>query len=131
MASLPSTSELIGLAVAITAALALLSYLMYAKARDTGLSRRRAYRLLAELWVLIWGMLVVLFATRVFVGTPLLEGSVSEGLISPAQLSTADWVALTIAVVVLFAGLLYLRKIIRVLDPPPAGIRNLPPDQTC
>ena len=133
MSSLPSTSEMMGLAVAIATALAFLSYLMYAKAKDTGLSRWRAYRLLAELWVLVWGLLAVLFATRAFVGTPLLEGSASEGIISPAQLSPAHWAAITVAVAVIFAGLLYLRKIIRVLDPPPVSAKRepLPPDQTC
>lgn len=133
MSSLPSTSEMMGLAVAIAAALALLSYLMYAKAIDTGLPRRRAYRLLAELWALVWGMLVVLFAARAFVGAPLLEGSASEGIISPARLTTAHWAAIALAVAVIFAGVLYLRKLVRVLDPPPVSAKRepLPPDQTC
>ncbi|MEI6501919.1 MAG: hypothetical protein WCP21_12940 [Armatimonadota bacterium] len=133
MSSLPSTSEMLGLVVAIAAALAFISYLMYAKGMDTGLSRRRTYRLLGELWVLIWGMLVLLFAARAFVGTPLLEGSVSEGIISPAQLAPAHWAAIAVAVAVIFAGLLYLRKIVLVLDPPRthAKAKPLPPDQTC
>lgn len=133
MSSLPTTSELLGLAVAITAALAFLSYLMFAKAMDAGLGRRRAYRLLGGLWALVWGMLVVLFAARAFVGTPLLEGSAAEGIISPAQLSPADWAAVAVAIAVIFAGLLGLRKIVRVLDPPQSSAppRPLPPDQTC
>lgn len=130
MQSLPPVNELIGLAVAIASALAFVSYMLYAKARDNGMSARRAFGLLTEVWGLTFALLGLLFLTRAVVGTPLVEGSPSEGVLMTAHLTPASWGVIALTIVLVTIGGLRLHRVLRTLDPPPVK-PSAPPDQTC
>ena len=115
MDSLPQPNELIGLFVAVVAALAFVSYLLYAKGMDAGLSRRRVWRTLAAVWLVVLGLLAVLLALRAVIGTPVVEGSTFGG-ISVAQMTPAKWALLAVAIVVVCAAALWLRQAIAAFD---------------
>jgi hypothetical protein len=131
---MPSFSETVGLIVALAMGLAFISYLLYARGMDAGFPRRHMLRTVALLWLVVYGVLALLFAVRWLIGTPLVEGSVTMGGLSFATLTPAKWALLVVAIIAVSAAGLWLRATVqsfertqaRPLPPPDAG-----PDATC
>jgi hypothetical protein len=137
MDSLPQPNELIGLFVAIAAALAFVSYLLFAKGMEAGLSRRRVYRTLVAVWIVVLGLLALLFGVRALVGTPLVSGGPAEGGLSLAQMTPAKWALTALAIVLVCVGGSWLRRTVQAFERVPRPAKPAPPaansdsDETC
>lgn len=139
MGALPPLNEMIGLFVATALALAFVSYLLYARGMDAGVARRRVWRTIALFWVLSLGLMTLLFGVRALIGTPLVEGSPTEGGgLSFAQMNPLRWGLLAVAMGAVAAGACWLRRLVQSLEgrpptPPKRSDSDSDPnaDQTC
>lgn len=128
MDALPSIPELIGLFVAVALALGFVSYLLYIRGMEAGMSRRRVRRTLVAVWLVVFGLLAALLGLRVLVGTPLVAGSPTEGLVSVAHMTPAKWVLTALAVVLVATGAWWLRRTVQAFEtrPPLALVETDP-----
>ncbi|MGE5530735.1 MAG: hypothetical protein ACM3VW_01290 [Bacteroidota bacterium] len=126
MDSLPTIPELIGLFLGVSMALALCTYLLYARGMSSGMSPRRIWRNLISIWVVVLGMLVFLFVVRALIGTPLVSGSATGAGLSFAHMTPAKWALLAVTIIIICTGALWLRKSVAAFEPP-RGTDLLPP----
>ena len=121
-----SLSEGIGLAFGVLAAMALVSFLVYVRMAQGGLEPGQRWRVLTSLWVLVLGLIALLFALQALSGGPIIGGAPSTGLwlgLQPRQI-----VALGLAAVLLIFGYARLRRLLEPLEIAPAPpARPLPP----
>jgi hypothetical protein len=124
-----SVPEAIALGVAVLLALALVSVLANMKMAEGGLPPERRGRVLTSLWLLLAGLLVLLFALRLLAGGPVIGGSPTSGGLwlglHPRQLA-----ALGLAVVLLILGTLRLRAILQPLEFEGPSAPDLPDDDS-
>ena len=125
MNSIPSIPELIGLFLGVSMALALVTYLLYARGMSSGMSPRRLWRSLISIWVVVLGMLVFLFVIRAIIGTPLIAGSPTAGGISIAHMTPPKWALLAVTIIIICAGAFWLRRSVAAFEPP-SGTSYLP-----
>ena len=107
-------SQAIALAVAILLALAFVSVLASVKMSQGGVDPRRRRQVLTSLWLLVLGLIALLFALMVLSGGPVIGGSPAAGMwlgLKPRQM-----VALALAVVLLVIGYARLRGILAPLE---------------
>lgn len=136
MASLPTVPELIGLFAGVSVALAVCTYLLYARGMASGMSPQRIWRSLISIWTVVLGMLVFLFVVRAIIGTPLIAGSPTAGGISIAQMTPSKWGLLAVTIVVICAGALWLRRSVAAFEAAPlpdslSAEDAAAPDETC
>ena len=114
-----SIGEAIGLAVGVLAALGLASFLVYAKMRQVGLEGPERRQVLVSLWLLVLGLIALLFALRALSGGPIVGGSPSTGVwlgLQPRQVA-----ALVLAMALLVAGYVRLRCLLDPLEAAAGG----------
>ena len=119
-----SPAEAIAMGVAVLMALALVSFLAHARMSQGGVDAPRRRQVLTSLWLLVLGLIALLFALRAVSGGPVVAGGPSTGLwlgLQPRQVA-----ALALALVLLIAGYARLRGILATLEVEPP--RALGPD---
>ena len=110
-----SVAEGIAMFVAVAMAMALVSYLLYGRMVQSGLAPQRRREVLLSLWLLVLGLIALLFALRELSGGPVVGGYPAAGGIwlglQPRQL-----VAMGLAIVLLIFGYMRIRKILQVIE---------------
>jgi hypothetical protein len=120
-----SIGEAVGLAAGILAALGLASFLVTTKLRQAGLGGPERRQVLVSLWLLVLGLIALLFALRALSGGPVVAGSPSSGVwlgLQPRQV-----VALLLAVALLVGGYMRLRRLLEPLEAAATGVAAPPP----
>jgi hypothetical protein len=111
-------NELAGLLVGLALGLGLVSVLVFARAMEAGLPRRRVRRLLLQLWAAAGLAVAVLGVARVACGHALVSGSASGGVqvavLGPGRVGILAGVA-----ALLLGCLAWIRHIVGQLAPRP------------
>lgn len=122
--------EAMGMFVAVVLALSLVSFLAYAKMTQGGVPPGRKRQALVSLWLIVFGLIALLFALQVVGGGPTIGRKPGGGIwlgLEPRQV-----VAMLVAIVLLVVGYAGVRKVLGPLEaagppgPPPAE----PPSET-
>jgi len=120
--------EGIGLAVAVGLALGLISLLVSAQMTAANIGPARRRQALLSLWLVVLGLIALLFALRALTGGPVIGGSPSTGLWlghQPRQIA-----ALVVAAVLLVVGFVRLHSILAGAMPRPSIPDRPPPEET-
>ena len=113
------TAEWIAMAVAVTAATAFFSYLVYVRAADLGHAPRVIWRGLLLVWLCLAAAIVVLAGARAILGGPIIQYSAGSGGFSLGTDAPGS-LFVTIAALIVVAVLLYVSlHTVRQLQQPP------------
>ena len=124
------TTEWIAVAVAVTAATAFFSYLVYARAADLGHPRRAIWRGLLLVWLCLVVAIIVLAGARTILGGPIIQYSAGGGGFSLSTDAPGS-LFVTVAALIVIALLLYVSlHTVRQLQQPPNSDQVPPGDDS-
>ena len=118
MSSSSPLSELVGSVVAIVLALALISYMLYARGAGLGQPRAKVRRAVAALWLAVAMATAALVGVRYLIGGPLVDAAPGAGWVRVTPLSSFEWFGVAAAIAIMLGCLIWAVTAMRSVTGP-------------